>query len=283
MNSDEGGRSCFPIRKQESMKTYIVDAFTSEPFKGNPAGVCLLGAEIGSELMLNIAAELGMSETAFVQKSENDTYSIRYFSPRMEIPLCGHATLASTKVLHETTGLTRFFFHTVEGIQLDVRVQDGLITMEFPRYKTSPIEVPAVMLNALGLSDMVAAVYNAETNIILIEIGDPSTLKGLSPDFAELERSYEGINGVLITSPSTDESFDFFSRYFWPWSGTNEDPVTGATHTFLAPYWGERLGKSILRSFQASERTGNMEIELHDDSISIRGKAVVVLEGILRI
>lgn len=265
------------------MKTFVVDAFTSEPFKGNPAGVCLLEAVIDNQLMLNIAAELGLSETAFLLKKDDDTYTIRYFSPRMEIPLCGHATLASTKVLHEITGLQRILYHTVEGLQLDVRIEDGLIIMEFPRYTTSPIEVPVEMLDALGLSDMKMAVYNAETNIILIEIEDPYILKDLSPDFTELQRSYEGINGVLITSPSSDERFDFFSRYFWPWSGTNEDPVTGATHTFLAPYWGEKLGKNILRSFQASERTGHMEIELRDDSILIRGEAMMVLEGILRI
>ncbi len=265
------------------MKTYIVDAFTAQPFKGNPAGVCLLETAIDNELMLNIAAELGMSETAFLQKRHNDNYSIRYFSPRMEIPLCGHATLASTKVLHEITGLQRIFFHTVESLQLDVKVQDNRITMEFPRYDTSPTEVPQEMLNALGLTSMVAAVYNAETNIILIEIEDPQRLQGLTPNFVDLQGSYKGINGVLITSPSSDNRFDFFSRYFWPWSGTNEDPVTGATHTFLAPYWAEKLGKNRLRSFQASQRTGHMQVKVYEDSILISGEAMIVLEGILRI
>jgi len=266
------------------MKTYIVDAFTDTPFKGNPAGVCLLESPLSDETMLHIAQELNLSETAFIRQLDApDAYGIRYVSPKMEIPLCGHATLASSKVLFATQDRSEIQFTTGHGIELAIRSSGTQIEMAFPVYATHPASAPPALLDALGLREIQNAVFNTETEILLLEIASSKTLAELAPDFAALLRSHDEINGVLVTAPSGSDGFDFHSRYFWPWSGTNEDPVTGATHTFLAPYWSERLGKTTMRSFQASARTGFMEVELVEDGLRIRGEAVIVFKGRLAV
>ena len=155
--------------------------------------------------------------------------------------------------------------------------------MEFPVYETVPAEAPAAMLKALGLDGIENAVFNAETQILMLEIDDVDVLAGLSPDFAALYDSHQSINGVLITARSHDGEYDFHSRYFWPWSGTNEDPVTGGTHTFLTKYWAERLDKQKLRSYQSSARGGFMDLELLGNTLLIRAQAQIVLEGDLRL
>lgn len=268
-----------------TIKTFIVDAFTDEKFKGNPAGVCLLNQSIDEDLMLSIAKELNLSETAFVKEIvPNEKYSIRYFSPVMEIPLCGHATLASSKVLFEQLGLKEVHFKTVQNLDLKIRQIEQSIVMEFPVYETHPAEAPNALLEALGIHEVINSCYNKETNILLIEIDSTSLLSALKPNFQALYESHDTINGVLITAKSNTNDFDFHSRYFWPWSGTNEDPVTGGTHTFLAKYWSERLGKTKMKSFQSSQRTGFMEVELiGQDKMLIKSQAVIVFEGDLRL
>ena len=265
------------------IETYIVDSFTNEAFKGNPAGVCLLNQPIDESTMLKIAKELGLSETAFVQQKEGKNYSIRYFSPKLEIPLCGHATLASAKVLFEKFGLPNIQFETIQNIQLQVSRENQQIEMEFPVYETATAYAPNAMLDALGIKDIENCEYNQETNIILIEIKDSGILRGLQPDYSALVKSYDGIHGVLVTAESKDEQFDFESRFFWPWAGTNEDPVTGGTHTFLTPYWSTRLNKTKMQSFQCSERSGFMEVELIDNKLMIRSEAQIVLSGQINI
>ena len=265
------------------MHTFIVDAFTDQPFRGNPAGVCLADAPMSDEVMLLIAQELNLSETAFVtSRAELGQFGIRYFSPKMEIPLCGHATLASARVVSTVHGLSTAHFITAQGLSLAVRVSADRIVMSFPVYHTRPAIAPPALLAALGLTVIRNSVYNADTKILLLEIADPHILASLTPDFAALVHSHSGINGVLVTAPADTEAYDFHSRYFWPWSGTNEDPVTGGTHTFLAGYWSERLGKRRMRSFQSSRRTGFMEVELMDDRVLISSQAVVVFEGRMR-
>lgn len=263
------------------MKVFIVDSFTREKFTGNPAGVFLLERKIKAKQMLSIAQELNLSETAFLEQLESKyAYAIRYFSPKMEIPLCGHATLASAKILFEYEGLESVIFTTIQGIDLSVIKKGEHMQMEFPVYETQPAKVPQSMLAALGLSAVKHVVYNEETRILLLEIEDTDLLRNLRPDFAALYKSHDTINGVLVTAPDKDGVYDFHSRYFWPWSGTNEDPVTGGTHTFLAKYWGDRLGKSVMKSFQSSARTGSMEVELTENNkLLIRGEAVCVLAG----
>lgn len=270
--------------KFKQMKTYIVDSFTNESFKGNPAGVCILESSLSDEIMQLIAMELGLSETAFIKKDKSeDYYSIRYFSPKMEIPLCGHATLASSKVLFDEYGLQEVTFKNIQDLDLNIKNINGQILMEFPVYKTTPEEAPVKLLDALEIDKIINSEYNAETNILLIEIESAKVLKNMKPDFQQLFESTKKYNGVLITAKSINDGYDFHSRYFWPWSGTFEDPVTGGTHTFLTPYWSKRLDKTKMKSFQSSERTGFMEVELiSDNKFTIKGPAVIVLKGELK-
>lgn len=266
----------------KNIPTYIVDSFTDQAFKGNPAGVCLLEHALSNEEMQSIAAELNLSETAFILNSEEAHWDIRYFSPKMEIPLCGHATLAASKLLVEKYKPEVIDFRTGKGLELRVVSEEDALVMEFPRYKTSPMPIPEGMLEALGIHAALNSVFNQETQILLIEIGNADDLVALTPNFNALMQTHDTLHGVLVTTQGKD-GYDFYSRYFWPWSGSNEDPVTGATHTFLAPYWSERLKKNIMKSFQASSRTGFMELDLKDDHLLIKGKAVMVLEGFLKI
>jgi PhzF family phenazine biosynthesis protein len=262
------------------MKTFIVDAFTDRPFRGNPAGVCLTEAPLAEEMMLLIAQELNLSETAFVRSTDvPGHFAIRFFSPKMEIALCGHATLASARVVQTTYGLGDAHFLNSQGLDLATRSTSDHVTMSFPRYTTAPAVAPPALLSALGIRALVNAVYNQETRILMLEIADAETLARLTPDYAALLRSHSGINGVLVTARGGTEGYDFHSRYFWPWSGTDEDPVTGGTHTFLTGYWSERLGKTRMRSFQSSRRSGFMNVELGDDHVLISGQAVIVFEG----
>ena len=266
------------------MRTFIVDSFTDTPFRGNPAGVCLVDSELSDERMLHIAQELNLSETAFLSTLESGgTFSIRYFSPKMEIPLCGHATLASAKVVFSLQELNEVHFINIQNLDLSAKKVDGEVMMEFPVYETRPAAAPPALLAALGVKAIKNSVYNEETKILLLEIADAEELAGLDPDFAALQRSHNSINGVLVTAPSASDGYDFHSRYFWPWSGTNEDPVTGGTHTFLAKYWASRLGKTRMKSFQSSKRTGFMEVELVADKLRIQSQAIIVFEGRLAI
>ena len=262
------------------MQTFIVDAFTDAPFRGNPAGVCIVESPLSDATMQCIAQELNHSETAFVHPAdENAGFPIRFFSPKMEIPLCGHATLASAKVMATEYGCAEARFITKGKVTLATHEVEGSITMEFPSYDTQPCDVPPALLAALGVGQAENAAYNAETKIVLLEITDTQLLASLRPDFEALYRSHEGINGVVVTAATEGGEYDFHSRYFWPWSGGNEDPVTGGTHTFLTRYWATRLGKTRMRSFQSSSRTGFMDLELIDDKLLMTGRAVIVVAG----
>ncbi len=262
------------------IKTYFVDSFTTEPFKGNPAGVCILNNEMSNEKMLKIAREIGFSETAFIKKIEDqDTYSIRFFSPKREIPLCGHATLASAKIIFEKTPASSIRFITGENLNLIIKKDTENIIMEFPVYDTTPLTTPQSVLSALGLENVMNSSYSPKNKIILLEIADAEILAALKPDFTALINSCENINGVLVTAPSNTEQYDFHYRYFWPWAGTNEDPVTGGVQTFLTKYWSIRLNKKKMKAFQSSHRTGFMKVELDNDKVLIYGTAVTVFEG----
>ncbi len=265
------------------IKTFILDSFTDEAFKGNPAAVCFLEQNLSSKKMLLIAQELNLSETAFVSKgAEDNFYNIRYFSVKMEIPLCGHATLAASSVVFEMTNEEEIHFITTQGLDLKIQKSGEQFIMEFPIYKTSPAIAPEDLLECLGIEKINNCVYNEETNIMLLDIPETETLEKLTPDYNGLLKTQLTINGVLITAKGDGKPYDFYSRYFWPWSGGNEDPVTGATHTFLAKYWADRLDKKILKSFQSSQRTGFMDLEIiNDSSLLIKGQVVKVFEGVL--
>ncbi len=263
------------------MRTFIVDSFTNEPFKGNPAGVCFPAQALTDALMLQIAGELGLSETAFVQPIEEsvNVYSIRYFSPKKEIPLCGHATLAAAKILFSQSDAHEIHFTTIGKLDLLVTRHGEEITMQFPVYDTVAATVSPAMLAALGIPEVNNAAFSSQNKIILLEINETEILASLQPDFNALVKTHDGINGVLVTAPATGGEYDFHYRYFWPWAGTNEDPVTGGVQTFLAKYWSERLHKKTMRAFQSSARTGRMTVSLQYDKVFISSQAVIILEG----
>lgn len=265
------------------MKSYIVDSFTTEAFKGNPAGVCFANDKLSDEQMQQVALEFGLSETAFIKATDvANTYGIRYFSPKKEIPLCGHATLASAKVLFNDGNLNHIHFITGENIDLYITRDGDDIVMEFPTYQTEAIRVPAAVFNALGITEAINTVYSPKNKIILIEIDGTDALAALRPDFNALINSYTGINGVLVTAQAGNDGYDYHYRYFWPWAGTNEDPVTGGVQTFLAPYWGKRLGKDRMNAFQSSARTGYMALDLKDNKVLLKSRAVIILQGQLQ-
>lgn len=261
------------------MKTFFVDSFTTEPFKGNPAAVCLPEKELDDLTMQNIAAEIGFSETAFVKQISGDRYSIRFFTPKQEIPLCGHATLASAMIIFEKTGLQEISFINCNNVELPIGIAGEKIRMQFPVYDTESIDVPKAVLDALGLKSIINSRYSPINKIILLEIDSAAALRNLNPDFSALISSYTGINGVLVTAVSDNIAYDFHYRYFWPWAGTNEDPVTGGVQTFLSKYWSLKLNKTRFHAFQSSARTGSMITELMADKVFIYGEAVKTLEG----
>lgn len=269
--------------------TYVVDSFTDEAFKGNPAGVCILNKrELSSEDMLLIAQELGHSETAFVRAlpskdNKLNSFTIRYFSPKMEIPLCGHATLAAAKVIFEfynQTDQDEIHFYNIQMLDLEVTKEETMISMIFPAYPTSEATVEDATLEALGINKVLDIRYNKETKILMLEIEDTKELSQLNPEYTSLLKSIDTVNGILVTAAAEDDEYDFHSRYFWPWSGTNEDPVTGGTHTFLTPYWASKLDKKKMKSFQSSGRSGWMHVELlDDDRVKIMSQAMIILLG----
>jgi PhzF family phenazine biosynthesis protein len=265
------------------MKTYFVDSFTNQKFKGNPAAVCIIENDLDDMAMQNVATEIGFSETAFIKKISYNTYSIRFYTPKKEIALCGHATLASSKIIFDTTTLENINFLNCENVELKIGKAGGKIVMEFPVYETVEIDVPESMLEAIGIHKAINTRYSSKNKIILIEISDSNTLANLKPDFPALIKSYDGINGVLITAQSNNLDFDFHYRYFWPWAGTNEDPVTGGVQTFLTKYWATKLNKNKLEAFQSSLRTGMMTTELFQDKVLIYGEAVTIFEGEFKI
>jgi PhzF family phenazine biosynthesis protein len=261
------------------MKTYFVDSFTTQKFKGNPAAVCIAESDLENTTMQSIATEIGFSETAFIKKIAANTYNIKFFTPKREIDLCGHATLASSKIIFDTTTLQNIIFINCENVELRIEKANDKIVMEFPIYETTKIDVPQSVLEAIGIDKTLDTRFSPDRKIILIEINNSDTLANLKPDFLALLNSYSGINGVLVTAQSNIPNFDFHYRYFWPWAGTNEDPVTGGVQTFLTKYWATKLNKNKLKAFQSSLRTGMMTTELLEDTVLIYGEAVTVFEG----
>ena len=259
---------------------FQVDAFTGQPFTGNPAAVCILEEEISSEAMLRIAAEMNFSETAFVQPlAEDGTRKLQWFTPKVEVPLCGHATLATSHVLLrelEEPGPLRF--DTLSGILTVEEEEEGWLRMDFPADPPSPADPPEGLLKALGCpSDTPTA---ESVKIWVVRLKTEKAVKKLEPDMAALAKVDLGETalGVSVTAPGTAGA-DFVSRFFGPWVGVDEDPVTGMAHTVLGPYWMEELQASALRARQASTRGGSLRIRSDGDRISISGQAVTVVRG----
>lgn len=260
-------------------RIYQVDAFTTVAFAGNPAAVCLLEAERSETWMLAVAAEMNLSETAFLRPLQ-DGYSLRWFTPTTEVKFCGHATLASAHILWDEGIVdpeTPARFHTKSGVLTTVLQQDGIV-MDFPAAEVRPGRVSPLLLEALGVTAM--EVWQSGDKQLIVVDGEEQ-VRQLSPDFGSLRALEE--RGVMVTSESSSTDFDFVSRYFAPWIGIDEDPVTGSAHCILGPFWANRLGKSNLRAFQASPRGGAMNVRPAGERVYLQGKAVTVLAGELRV
>ena len=263
---------------------YQVDAFTEVLFKGNPAAVCLMPCDLEADLYQSIAKEMNLSETAFVEEqSLKGIYSLRWFTPAKEVPLCGHATLAPAYVLFEHAGFDgeRITFHTLSGALYAERIPEG-IRLDFPRNDPFEVEPPDEVLEALGVSEPEDVQYSDTNQKLLVLLGDPGEVRSCSPDFDALLAADNplGWRGVIVTAKGPSP-YDFVSRYFAPLMGINEDPVTGSAHTVLAPYWAERLGKAKMHAYQSSERGGELNVELTDERVHITGKATTVIVGTL--
>jgi PhzF family phenazine biosynthesis protein len=253
-----------------------IDAFSAEPFRGNPAAVCLLDRERDAAWMQNVAAEMNLSETAFLLPRDND-WSLRWFTPAIEVDLCGHATLASAHALWQEKLLApadTARFHTRSGLLTATR--DGeWIELDFPATHEQLTDPPPELLESLGVS---VPVYVGRNKFdYLVEVESEEAVRAMNPDHARLRTI--PVRGVIVTSRATSGDYDFVSRFFAPGSGIDEDPVTGSAHCCLTPYWSERLGKEEMVAFQASPRGGVVRVRLAGDRVKLGGQAVTVLRG----
>ncbi len=253
-----------------------VDAFTNVAFRGNPAAVCLLDAARDEKWMQNVALEMNLSETAFLVR-EAEGFRLRWFTPTVEVALCGHATLASAHALWEERLLPAHEaarFYTRSGILTATRL-GPLIEMDFPAKREEPAEPPPGLEAALG-AKLLYVGKNAFDYIALLE--SQSVLRALRPDFRSLRGL--GVRGVIVTARSESPEFDFVSRFFAPGSGIDEDPVTGSAHCCLGPFWQKRMGKDEFKAYQASERGGVVHVRVvPGDRVVLGGQAVTVLRG----
>jgi len=252
---------------------YQVDAFTNKVFKGNPAAVCLLDSWLDDKVMQNIAAENNLSETAFLVNKASGFYSLRWFTPSVEVDLCGHATLAGAFVIFNLIdkNLTSLDFETASGT-LSVARSGERLSMDFPARRPVPVELPELLSRALGREPL--AVLKARD--LLAVFGNESHVRELAPD-VELIKQMKDTFAVIVTAPG--EKSDFVSRFFAPRVGIPEDPVTGSAHSTLIPYWAERLNKSVLHAVQLSKRGGELFCEHRGDRVRISGHAVLYATG----
>ena len=257
---------------------YVVDAFTSEPFKGNPAAICLLNADPGdASWMQQVAAEMNLSETAFVWRIEDHSYGLRWFTPQCEVKLCGHATLAAAHVLWQQGWAypeETIRFETLSGTLEASRAEPG-IWLDFPAIAFKPCSAPHGLAEGLGVAAKACGQAGGD---FLLEVDCEAFVRRLSPDFTAL--SAVETRGVIVTAKADGGSdCDFVSRFFAPRFGINEDPVTGSAHCSLAPYWGERLGLECLKARQLSARGGELTLELCGARVGIGGQAITMLSG----
>ncbi len=261
------------------MKIWQVDSFTKQPFKGNPAGVMILNEPLSDELMQSISCEMNLSETAFIFLRDNEKPLIRFFTPSIEVDLCGHATLAGAHVY-----FTEMFpkenliiFETKSAGNLPVRKSNEGYTMDFPSRPGVKVDIRAIpqyVLNAISTTPPIEA-YLARDLMLVYD--NEETIRQAQPNFAALA-PYE--NWIIITSKAKD--YDFISRFICAGDGILEDPVTGSAHCTLGPYWSKRLNKNKLQTYQASERGGELKVEINQDRVFITSHAVTVIEGTLK-
>ncbi|MFI0371625.1 PhzF family phenazine biosynthesis protein [Actinomadura sp. 1N219] len=271
------------------MRMLVVDAFTDRPFAGNPAGVCLLPDAADPGWMQRVAAEMNHSETAFVRPVEEPEadYELRWFTPVMEVALCGHATMASAHALYETGAVASggpIRFRTMRsGVLTVTRDETGRLSMDFPACPPEPVDVvPDGLAEALGVP--VAAVGRNVQDDLIVDVEDESAVREIAPDIRALAEI--DARGVIVTAAAGEgREHDFVSRFFAPrvLPGDAEDPVTGSAHCALGPHWARRLGRDTLTGHQASARGGDVHVAVRGDRVVLSGAAVTVLDGELRV
>jgi PhzF family phenazine biosynthesis protein len=266
-----------------TLKLYQADAFTDQPFHGNPACLCILDKPRPETWMQSLAGEMNLSETAFLLE-ETGGYHLRWFTPKREVNLCGHATLATAHILwteQYRSIAEEIQFHTKSGL-LSARYAAGWIELDFPARLIAPAEPNPALNQALGFTP-VATSKNAspQGDYYLLEAASEEIVRNLAPDFDSLARS--GLRAVIVTSRAQTPGCDFVSRYFAPGIGVNEDPVTGSAHCYLAPYWGKQLNRSSLTGRQVSARGGVVGCDWRDERVILKGQAVTIFKGELQI
>ena len=275
------------INKQ-GLPIYHVDAFTDQSFRGNPAAVCLLDREHEDRILQSVAAEMNLSETAFLRTKTaqpfTDAYRffLRWFTPKTEVPLCGHATLAAAAVLFYDVGVSapELFFETRSGT-LTARTEPSQICLNFPVNRSIPVGPIPAILKAMGISEFEEAQISRKSRKLLVHLASEEAVRGLKPNFERLKsiKTTYDILGIIATAKG-EPPYDFVSRFFAPWVGINEDPVTGAAHTVLAPYWSKKLRKTRMLAYQVSERGGELTVDLRvKGRVDLIGKAVIVSKG----
>lgn len=257
------------------LRYFVVDAFTPRPFAGNPAAVVPLDAWREDAWLQSVAMEMNLSETAYLVPNAGG-YDLRWFTPKVEVDLCGHATLASSLVLARLGQLEdggEVAFATRSGI-LRSRRQGNRYQLDFPATPAQAADAPAGLSEALGV---VPAYVGRARFDYLVEVDSAATVRSLAPDMKQLAKVK--CRGLIVTARSDDAQFDFMSRFFAPAAGVDEDPVTGSAHCCLAPHWGQRLGRSAMTGYQASARGGVVHVELRGDRVLLGGEGVIVAEG----
>lgn len=267
----------------KSFPIYQVDVFTNRYYKGNPAAVCILDSEIDDNNMKLIAAEMNLPETAFVIPidKKNNLYSLRWFTPEVEVPLCGHGTIGTAKVLFDEIGIkdSEIIFKTISGNVSAKKYGNG-ISIDFPIDEPLDYKLPEGLLSAMGIKDYEDVKIGKNTKKIIIRVKDKEEIIRLIPNFEMMRNinSEQDLKGIAVTT-SSDDKYDFLSRYFNPWAGVNEDPVTGSVHTVLAPYWSKILNKKQLNAFQSSTRGGEIILNIKGNRVELIGEAIIVLKG----
>lgn len=268
-----GGFSVFKVNM--SRLFHLVDSFTSEPFRGNPAAVYLLQTWPSDSWLQAVAREMNQSETAFLVPT-SDGYELRWFTPTVEVDLCGHATLASAHVLWSTGIVGESLsipFSTRSGI-LTAKKNEGLIELDFPLLPEQETAAPAGLTEALGISPLYVAKSRHD---LLVQVKTERDVRDAQVDYSRLAKI--ATRGVILTAQSSDPAFDFVSRFFAPAAGIDEDPVTGSAHCCLASFWQRRLNKNLFRAFQASARGGVVHVRVAGERAILGGRAVTIMRG----
>jgi len=256
-----------------------VDAFTDRMFGGNPAAVTVLPEPMPDDWLQNLAMEMNLSETAFLEKRDDGSFGLRWFTPTVEVDLCGHATVASAHALWSQGLLPEdesARFHTRSGL-LTATKRGDWIELDFPATHASEAAAPEGLLEALNIQPT----YIGRSKFDYLLETDEAALLAMKPDFGRL--AHVPVRGVIVTSRSSEAGFDFVSRFFAPASGVDEDPVTGSAHCALTPYWAPKLNKTVMLARQASRRTGIVKVELRGDRVLLSGQAVTVLTATLSV